>query len=125
MPRTITIPSPIIALNPITNKPIPKVEFDPEGKVRSEVPDDPWTIVRLLITCVFVRPEWEKGLARERMKHRLIDTFEGANGSAQISDEEWRALRGSLEADDFQLPKHFGYQLVALADAIIDAAPSA
>lgn len=123
MSRKITVPATVIALNPLTKKPIPKVDFDSDGKVKSESPDDPWTLYRFLVTCVFVRPEWEKPLTRVRTAHALLDKFDGATEGTviELSDEQWRHLRDSLEAEDFALPKHFGHQLVSFADALLDA----
>jgi hypothetical protein len=123
MARNITVPAPVTALNPITKKPIPKVEFDADGKVKSESPDDPWTMYRFLVTCVFVRPEWEKPLSRARTAHTLLAKFDGApeGTKVEVADEQWRHLRDTIDADDFALPKHFGHQLVVFADAILDA----
>ncbi|UCC72072.1 MAG: hypothetical protein JSV86_17140 [Gemmatimonadota bacterium] len=123
MSRYVTVPELITAYNPITKKPIPKIDFDTDGKVRTETDDDPWTMYRWLITCVFVRKEWEKPLSRERQKHAILNKFEDADPGTvvELTDEQWRHLKSSIEADDFEMPKHFGYQLLAFPDAVVDA----
>jgi hypothetical protein len=123
MSRFVTVPDPILATNPLTKKPIPKVDFDQDGKVKSETDDDPWTIYRFLVVSVFQRPEWEKPLTREREKNKILNKFEDAEPGmvVELTDAEWRHIRDTLEADDFEMPKHFGYQLVGFADTVIDA----
>jgi len=123
MTRLVTVPAPVKAIHPLTRKPIPQVEFNQDGTVKSESPDDPWTEFRFLVICVVNRPEWLKPLSRQREANRILDKFDGAGGGTvvELSDEQWRHLRDTLEHEDFELPKHFGYQLVVFADAIIDA----
>lgn len=127
MSKLITLSAPVVAKNPITKEAIKRVVVDDEGKVTSQVDDEPWNEYRILTQLVFVRPEWEKPLSRQRMQNRILDKldFKEAGQEIVFTDDEWRSMRDSLEADDFTLPKHWGSQLVPLCDNIINAVTAA
>ncbi len=127
MSRLVTIPAHVIAIHPITKKPIVKVDFDKDGKPVGETPDDPWTEYRFLVQYVLNRPEWIKPLKKQREGGNILDKFEDVEpGSVvELTDDQWRNMRDTLEDETedtgFELPSHFGYQLVVFADAIINA----
>jgi hypothetical protein len=123
MSRFVTVPAHIVAVHPLSKKPIVSYDVNKDGTVKSETDDDPWTIYRFLVMLVFVRPEWLKPLKRSRMANRIMNKFEDVEPGVvvELKDDQWRDLRDTLEEADFELPKHFGNQLTDFADAIIDA----
>ena len=103
--------------------PIHIIQVDADNKVVSDEEDKPWGEYRFLAVLVFTRPEWLKPLSRSHMAGRILDLYVDAEpgGIIEFSDEQWRALKETLEAKDFELPKHYSYQLTPLAYGIIDA----
>ena len=79
--------------------------------------------------AIFVgqREEWRKPLDKMlRLANFLMRLDETKVGeSVEISEELWRALKSTLESDDFELAFPHNMQLPVLLQAVFDAkAPS-
>ncbi len=122
-PRFVTIPEPIVVLDPVTKKPIPHANVSPDGKTFERVPDAPYDLYRVLVTHVFERPEWLVPRARRRMADRILDTVEGIKVGIIVewTHEWWTEVKKSIDADDFELPGIYGRQLDGLLDCIDNA----
>ncbi len=120
--RYAVVSEPITCKNE-DRKPIRLIQVDKQGRVIKDEPDKPWGEYRLLSVLVFTREEWLKPLSRAHMAGRILDLYvDTAPGDIiEFTDEQWRALKTTLEAADFELPKHYSYQLTPLCYAIIDA----
>ena len=104
-------------------KPLRIVSVDADGKIVSDEIDRPWTEYRFLAVMVFTREEWLKPLTKSHMAGLILSLYVDVEPGdiVELSDEQWRALKTTLEAADFELPKHYNYQLTPLAYALIDA----
>lgn len=120
--RRMTCVGPTTAQQPVTRKPLKRLDVHEDGST-AEKQDIPWDEYRFLVVYVFCRPEWTKPLYRHRMQGAILRKVDGraAGAEVELTHDEWSALRDSLEADDFELPSGWGYQLVAYADAFIGA----
>ena len=89
------------------------IQLDADKNVVSNEEDKPWGEYRLLAVLVFTRPEWLKPLSRAHMAGRILDLYTDVEPGdiVEFSDDQWRALKETIEAKDFELPKHYSYQL--------------
>lgn len=117
-----------VVLEPITctdqdSEPLRIIQVDEKGSVLKDEADKPWGEYRLLALFVFTRDEWLKPLSKAHMAGRILDLYVDTEPGdiIEFSDEQWRALKTTLEGADFELPKHYSYQLTPLCYGIIDA----